>query len=99
MMQRSKVSSFFKTKQPKIALYRDLDRKLRESSLGTGFTYVTMVDSGNNRRQSTTGAKIKIQFNDEVMNADDLALTNKKSGAQFGSVKKGKVILNKSPDD
>lgn len=31
LMQRSKMSSFFKSKQPKIALYNDLERKLKDS--------------------------------------------------------------------
>lgn len=32
LMQRSKMSSFFKSKQPKIALYNDLEKKLRDTS-------------------------------------------------------------------
>ena len=32
-MLRSKMSSFFKSKQPKIALYADLDKKVKESMI------------------------------------------------------------------
>jgi len=31
-MQRSQMSHFFKTKQPKISLYQDMERRMRESS-------------------------------------------------------------------
>ncbi len=51
-MQRSKMSHFFKSKQPKIALYKDLERRMRESS---EYTIGPDPNQGNTEAGNSTG--------------------------------------------
>lgn len=71
-MQRSQMSHFFKSKQPKISLYQDMERRMRNSS---EYTIGPEPSSSDGQRGDTAGQRIKIKINDEIVNADDLGRT------------------------
>ena len=63
------MAHFFKSTQPKISLYTDLERRMRESS---EYTIGPEPSSGDGQRADAAGQRIKIKINDEIVNADDL---------------------------
>ncbi len=65
------MTHVFKSKQPKISLYQDMERRMRD------YTDYTNEDlsSRDGQRVDPAGQRIKIKINDEIVNADDLGRT------------------------